>query len=109
VVMDVLYPEANGIEIVREIKRRWHSVQVIIYTTDESDECIQNALRAGAIGYLLKKAPIERLKEGIRQVQKGGSPMSPTIARRVISYFQPTPSDDVDALTAREQEVLEML
>lgn len=109
VVMDIHLPGSDGIEGTRIIKRRWPSVQVIICTVHDDDIRIFNALRAGASGYLLKKAPIETLKEGILQVRDGGSPMSPAVARRVINSFQPVRSDDLNALTAREEEVLDLL
>ena len=109
VIMDIHLHGMNGIEGTRMIKRRWPSVQVIICTVHEDDEQIFNALRAGAAGYLLKRAPIEELTEAIRQVLAGGSPMSPAIARRVVSSFQPVKSDALNTLSDREQEVLDLL
>src|SRR5690606_10597620 len=71
---------------------------------------IFDALKAGASGYLLKRAPAEEIIAAIVQVHAGGSPMSPQIARQVVGYFhrQP-PRSDLEALSEREREVLHLL
>ncbi len=109
VIMDIRLPGMNGIECTRRITEKYPRVQVVICTVHEDDELIFEALRAGAAGYLLKRSSIEDLLEAIRQVLAGGSPMSPAIARRVVSSFRPKKSDDLNALSDREQEVLDLL
>jgi len=109
VIMDIRLPGMNGIECTRMISARFPRVEVLICTVHEDDELIFEALRAGAAGYLLKRSSIEDLLEAIRQVLSGGSPMSPAIARRVVSSFRPKRTDDLNALSDREQEVLDHL
>lgn len=109
VIMDIRLPGMDGIECTRHITERFKNVQVIICTVHEDDELIFEALRAGASGYLLKRSSIEEILEALRQVLAGGSPMSPAIARRVVSSFRPRKSDDLNSLSEREQKVLDLL
>ena len=109
VIMDIRLPGMDGIECTRRISQRFPRVEVLICTVHEDDELIFEALRAGAAGYLLKRSSIEDLLEAIRQVLAGGSPMSPAIARRVVRSFRPRKGDDLNALSEREQEVLDLL
>ncbi len=109
VIMDIRLPGIDGIECTRRISQRFPRVEVLICTMHEDDELIFEALRAGAAGYLLKRSSIEDLLEAIRQVLAGGSPMSPAIARRVVSSFRPKRTDDLNALSDREQGVLDLL
>ena len=109
VIMDIRLPGIDGIECTRRITAKYPRVQVVICTVHEDDELIFEALRAGAAGYLLKRSSIEDLLEAIRQVLAGGSPMSPAIARRVVGSFRPKKSDDLNALSDREQQVLDYL
>jgi DNA-binding NarL/FixJ family response regulator len=109
VVMDIRLPGMDGIQCTALIRSKYPGVQVLICTVHEDDEKIFDALRAGAAGYLLKRAPVEELMEAIRQVLQGGSPMSPAIARRVVSSFRPTKVHDPNPLSDREQQVLELL
>jgi DNA-binding NarL/FixJ family response regulator len=108
VVMDIDLPGMNGIQCTRVIKERWPAVQVLMCTVFEDDEKIFRALKAGATGYVVKQAPLGELLEAIGQVHHGGSPMSAGIARKVVGTFhQPTIAQE--ALTQREQEVLQLI
>ncbi len=110
VVMDIKLPGDDGIHCTGIIKKRWPAVQVMMCTVHEDDDKIFNALRAGASGYLLKRAAFSEILASIRMIQQGGSPMSPAIARRVVESFQDRVAlDDPDALTLREQEVLDLM
>jgi DNA-binding NarL/FixJ family response regulator len=110
VIMDIHLPGMDGIACTRRIKEQWPAVQILICTVYEDDEKIFDALRAGATGYLLKRTSIDEIIEAIRQVLAGGSPMTPAIARRVVSSFVPPKFDvGVNALSDREQEVLDLL
>lgn len=109
VVMDIHLPGMDGIECTRLIHDRHPGVQVLICTVHEDDEKLFNALRAGASGYMLKRAPVEDLVDAIRQVLAGGSPMSPAIARRVVRSFRPVKPDGLNALSDRELQVLDLL
>src|SRR6266404_1810415 len=107
VLMDINLPGMNGVECVRRIKQVVPELQVIMLTVYEDTENIFNALAAGASGYLLKRTKTAELLEAIREVNRGGSPMTTHIARKVTQSFQrsgPSPQA-TENLSQREQEV----
>lgn len=110
-VVDINLPGMSGIELVTRLKETCPGVLCLILTTYEDGAPIFDALKAGACGYILKRAPAQEIVSAIIQVQEGGSPMSPQIARRVVNFFhhQPPPADDPDVLSEREREVLQLL
>ncbi len=111
VLMDINLPGMNGVECVRQLKTLVPQIQVIMLTVYEDTENIFNALAAGAAGYLLKRTKSAELLEAIREVQRGGSPMTTHIARKVTQSFQkagPSPQP-AENLSQREQEVLDCL
>jgi DNA-binding NarL/FixJ family response regulator len=111
VLMDINLPKMNGVECVRKLKQLAPEILVVMLTAYEDTENIFNALAAGAAGYLLKRAPRAELLEAIREVNRGGSPMTTHIARKVVQSFQKTApsSNPTENLSAREQEVLDCL
>ncbi|MEO5716802.1 MAG: response regulator transcription factor, partial [Luteolibacter sp.] len=111
VLMDIQLPAMSGIECVAELKKLMPEVLVIMVTVYEDPDRIFSALRAGASGYLLKRSAPELVLTAIRDVGKGGAPMSGEIARKVIQYFrnQSSVSEDVENLTSREKGVLELV
>lgn len=111
VLMDINLPGLNGVECVRQLKPRLPDTQAIMLTVYEDTDNIFNALAAGAAGYLLKRTKTPELLEAIREVQRGGSPMTTHIARKVTQSFQrsgPSPQP-AENLSQREQEVLDCL
>ena len=111
VLMDINLPGINGVECVRQLKALLPKTQVIMLTVYEDTDNIFNALAVGAAGYLLKRTKTEELLEAIREVNRGGSPMTTHIARKVTQSFQKfTPSPQpTENLSQREQEVLDCL
>lgn len=111
VLMDINLPGMNGVECVRRLKALLPATQVVMLTVYEDTDNIFNALAAGASGYLLKRTPRAELLEAIREVHRGGSPMTAHIARKVVQSFQkaPAPAPPETSLSAREQEVLDLL
>jgi DNA-binding NarL/FixJ family response regulator len=109
--MDINLPGMNGVECVRRLKQLAPDIQVVMLTVYEDTENIFNALAAGASGYLLKRTRSAELLEAIRDVQKGGSPMTTHIARKVVQSFQKTgaATPSTGNLSQREQEVLDCL
>src|SRR5581483_9637550 len=87
VLMDINLPGMNGVECVRQLKQALPEVQVMMLTVYEDTENIFNALAAGATGYMLKRTSRDELLEAIREVHRGGSPMTAHIARKVVSSF----------------------
>lgn len=111
VLMDINMPGMDGIECVRKLKALSPETQIVMFTVYEDTEQIFRALAAGASGYLLKRLTPEKLLESIREVHEGGSPMSSSIARKVVASFQMAPPDPDKQphLSPREQAVLDCL
>jgi DNA-binding NarL/FixJ family response regulator len=111
ILMDINLPQLSGIECTSRIKELLPSVQVVMITVYGDTDKVFNALRAGASGYILKRAAPERILEAIQEVQAGGVPMSSEIARKVLGAFrEPAPAPEEEQnLSRREQEVLELL
>jgi len=111
VLMDINLPGMNGVECVRQLKQLLPGTQVMMLTVYEDTENIFNALAAGASGYMLKRTPRAELLDAIKEVHRGGSPMTTHIARMVVQSFlkpvaKPEPTAD---LSPREREVLDLL
>lgn len=111
IIMDIGLPHISGIEGVRTVKENFKTIEILMFTVFEDDDKIFEALKAGASGYLLKKSAPEEITEAIRSIYYGGSPMSASIARKVISSFQNTLPRQKEEfmLTARENEILNSL
>jgi DNA-binding NarL/FixJ family response regulator len=111
VLMDINLPGMNGVECVRQLKQLVPDIQVLMLTVYEDTQNIFNALAAGANGYLLKRTSRDELLAAIREVHRGGSPMTTHIARKVVQSFQSSgPSNQAaENLSPREQEVLDCL
>ncbi len=115
VLMDIKMEGMNGIECVRRLKEKMPEVQIIMLTVFEDSDLIFDALRAGATGYLLKSQPPEKLLQAIREVVAGGSPMSASIARKVVQLVRESNRPDKTApgesilLSERQRQVLDLL
>jgi len=115
VLMDVRMPDLDGIGATRELARAVPEARVLILTTFEQDDYVFGALRAGASGFLLKRARPEELISAVHTIAAGDSLLSPSVTRRVIDRMaqQPTPElgdqAKLDELTPREREVLELI
>ena len=108
IIMDINLPGISGIEAINLLKQQNCKAQFLIFTVYDDDEIIFDALQTGASGYLLKKTAPARFLEALKETHEGGSPMSPTIARKVISSFQPGLKTNT-VLTPRETEILTLL
>jgi RNA polymerase sigma factor (sigma-70 family) len=115
VLMDVRMPDLDGIAATRELSRAARDARVLILTTFEQDDYVFGALRAGASGFLLKRARPEELIAAVHTIAAGDSLLSPSVTRRVIDRMaqQPTPDlqdqTKLQQLTPREREVLELI
>ena len=111
VLMDINLPGISGVEAVRQLKMLLPQTQFIMSTVYKDCDAIFSALLAGANGYLLKQTPPKELLAALREVCAGGTPMTSQIARKIVEEFRKdrTPASEAEGLTAREQEVLELL
>ncbi len=109
-LVDIILPRASGIDCVRQLKGLLPRTHFVLLTVYEDSERIFASLKAGASGYLLKRTPPAELLAALREVCQGGSPMSASVARRVVqSFHEPAASAEAAAaLTAREAEVLRL-
>ena len=111
VIMDINLPGMSGIECIKAVKKTGVPMQFMMFTVYENNEQVFEALKAGASGYLLKKTPPLQIIEAIKELYHGGSPMSTTIARKLVTIFQEqqNSSEEAAVLTPRERDVLELL
>lgn len=112
VIMDIRMPIQDGVAATREICQRFTGTKVLVLTTFDDDEYVAQALRYGAMGYLLKDTPSEELAAAIRLVQKGYTQLGPGLVEKVMAKVPaPSPSQapSLAELTPREQEVLQLI
>jgi len=110
-IMDINLPGKNGIECLIELKQKAPESQFLMYTVNDDDHRVFEALKAGANGYILKGSAPDQILNAVREMVEGGAPMSSFVARRVVSQFrtsQPTSLEN-SGLSGREQEVLTLL
>jgi DNA-binding NarL/FixJ family response regulator len=113
VLMDVRMPDLDGIAATRELLRSAPGPRILILTTFEQDDYVFGALRAGASGFLLKRARPEELIAAVHTIAAGDSLLSPSVTRRVVDRVAQQPTPDLgdqaklERLTPREREVLE--
>jgi DNA-binding NarL/FixJ family response regulator len=116
VLMDVRMPRMDGVEATRRIRGKSPGAKILILTTLDEDELVFEAVRAGALGYMLKDVSGAELASAIRAVAGGGAALQPSVARKVMDAFarlaQPTSAPNrhlVEPLSGREQAVLRLL
>ncbi len=111
ILMDLVMPRKNGIEAIEEIKRENPDARILVLTSFAEDAQVLSAIKAGALGYLLKDSSPQELIEAIRCVYRGESSLHPAVARKLILGFgqQRSAKPDVSALTEREMGVLKLV
>jgi DNA-binding NarL/FixJ family response regulator len=109
VLMDINLPKIHGIEAVIRLKEQRPELDVMMLTVFDDGDSLFRSLRAGACGYLLKSASMAEILVAIRDVKAGGSPLTPRIARRVLTFLQEPEPTDMYILTKREEEILLLL
>jgi DNA-binding NarL/FixJ family response regulator len=112
ILLDINLPGMSGTEGVKLLRERHPSVQVVMLTVFDAQDHVFESICNGACGYLLKKTPPARLLEAIAEAHGGGAPMTPEIARRVVTLFQQTVvprTDELHGLSPRELSVLGLL
>jgi DNA-binding NarL/FixJ family response regulator len=114
-LLDLGLPDVHGIEVIRHAARHCPQCDVLVVTMFGDDQHVFEALEAGATGYLLKDLGLERIAANIHELRTGGSPISPSIARRVLARLRAAPAaapgqaaSADSALTPREIELLKL-
>lgn len=108
VLLDIDLPNSSGIENIRTLKQHLPASSLIVHTRLTDDRSIFQAFKAGAFGYLTKSMFPSEVLQALREVKRGGAPMSTSVSRRVVSFFndQQSPANN---LSRREKEVLNLL
>lgn len=113
ILMDINMPNLDGITATQQIISKWPKAKVIMCTVFSDEQNLFDAIMAGAIGYLLKDEPPQKIHRSIYEALEGGAPMSPTMARKSLSLIHSIPATTKKTvreeykLTSRETEVLE--
>ncbi len=111
ILLDINLPQISGIEAIPKIKKLFPEVKIIMLTILDDDHTIMEAILAGADGYLLKKSSPAKILSSIKECDGGGSPMTASIAKKVLTLFKkyvPVQNKDF-SLTKREKEILHLL
>jgi DNA-binding NarL/FixJ family response regulator len=112
VLMDIAMPGLNGLEATARVVKQWPAIRVLMLSMHQNEEYVRQALRHGAVAYLLKDAAPLELELALRAVLQGGTYLSPAVSRGVLSdYVQRLRGDDpgADLLTPRQREVLQLI
>jgi two-component system, NarL family, response regulator LiaR len=111
ILMDLLMPGMDGIEATRQITSRQPEARILVLTSFAADNKLFPAIKAGAVGYLLKDSSPEDLVRAIHQVHRGEPALHPTIARKLLQEVAHAPEQEAtpEALTAREMGVLQLI
>lgn len=107
ILMDLMMPVMDGVAATAAIKKQNPSIQIIALTSFQEDELVQNALKAGAIGYLMKNVNARELAAAIRAAKDGKMTLSPEAAQALVRACQQ--SQETEVLTEREREVLKLM
>ncbi len=112
ILMDLMMPQVDGIEAIRQISAKHPTIAILALTSFSGDDKVFPAIKAGALGYMLKNADLEELLAAIRQVAQGEPSLHPTIARKVLRELRQPQVEQTPApepLTAREVTVLQLI
>ncbi len=112
IISDIDMPDVNGLEGLKKLKEKYNDAKVMIFTVFEDNDNVLNAICLGANGYVLKSSTSTKIIESITDVINGGSPLTPTIASKILRYFPKSTvadTDEVNSLSSKEKEVLQWL
>ncbi|MEM8529049.1 MAG: response regulator transcription factor [Bacteroidota bacterium] len=108
-LLDIGLPGMSGIQGLYHIRQQYPNIDIIILTTFEEDDKIFDALCAGACSYISKRTPLAKIREAIFTVYRGGSYMSPSIARKIAQRFMPKAKKKENALSERQMQIVQAL
>ncbi len=106
-LMDLMMPVMDGVAAIRAIKAQHPGIQIIALTSFQEDELVQNALKGGAVGYLMKNVTARELAAAIRAAKDGKMTLSPEAAQALVRASQQ--AQETETLTEREREVLKLM
>ncbi|MBK7936836.1 MAG: response regulator transcription factor [Lewinellaceae bacterium] len=108
-LLDIGLPGMSGIEGIRHIRQKFPDTDIVMLTTFEEDDKIFKSLCSGACSYISKRTPLNTIQEAVFTIHRGGSFMSPSIARRVVQHFMPKERKEEDLLSPRQQQIVQGL
>lgn len=108
-LLDIGLPGMSGIEGIRHIRQKFPDTDIVMLTTFEENDKIFKSLCSGACSYIAKRTPLSTIQEAIFTIHRGGSFMSPSIARKVVQHFMPKVRQEGDLLSPRQQQIVEGL
>jgi DNA-binding NarL/FixJ family response regulator len=111
ILTDIDMPEVSGLQGLADLKKKYPEAKLLILTVFDDNDKVLNAICLGANGYILKSTSPARIADAINDVAQGGSPLTPSVAGKILKHFpktQPSPAA-ADLLSAKEKEVLELL
>lgn len=106
-LLDIGLPGMSGIEGIRHIRQKYPETDIVMLTTFEEDDKIFKSLCSGACSYISKRTPLPTIQEAIFTIYRGGSFMSPSIARKVVEHFMPKARSEDDLLSPRQQQIVQ--
>lgn len=109
VLLDIGLPGMSGLQGIRHIRQKFPEADIVMLTTFEEEEKIFKALCAGACSYISKRTPLVKIQEALFVVHRGGSYMSPSIARKIAGHFMPKAAKEGDTLTPRQHQIVDAL
>lgn len=108
-LLDINLPGISGLEGIRPLKESRPNIDILILSAYEDSALIFKALCAGAVSYITKRTDLPTIKEALTTVNRGGSYMSPKIARQVINHFAPKKQEELPKLTPRQEQIVQGL
>ena len=109
ILLDIGLPGMSGLEGIRHLRQKLPEADIVMLTTFEEDDKIFKALCAGACSYISKRTSLAKIQEALFVVHRGGSYMSPSIARKIAAHFMPRQAKEQDTLTPRQKQIVDGL
>ncbi len=106
ILLDIGLPGISGLSAIKLIKEKLPDVNIIMLTVFDDSDKIFGAIQAGAVGYLMKNTPLEKIKQAIIDTYNGGTTLSPEVARKVLNFFEKPKSKIESQLTEKEKQIV---
>lgn len=106
ILLDIGLPGISGLSAIKLIKEKLTDVNIIMLTVFDDSDKIFGAIQAGAVGYLMKNTPLEKIKQAIIDTYNGGTTLSPEVARKVLNFFEKPKSKIESQLTEKEKQIV---